>query len=108
MLIGMARSLAQEVVNNAFIDLNPIAAESSVLHLLVETQSLLLKQCFKHHNLAIERGSMELQADLLSGITLGDALKSEGWRSDVHLLLINIATNSQKGDGLVRTKTFTS
>ncbi|PQP95061.1 proline- glutamic acid- and leucine-rich protein 1-like isoform X3 [Prunus yedoensis var. nudiflora] len=30
-------------------------------------------------------------------LAVGDALKSEGWRSDVHLLLINIATNSQKG-----------
>ncbi|KAH0996517.1 hypothetical protein GBA52_020381 [Prunus armeniaca] len=122
----MAVSLAQEVVNNAFIDLNPIASESSGASssgnskpsaeaMLQTPQPSHRKRKHGassgslewHNTSSLEGGTPSNHTsrivvkipvlEALEALLAGDALKSEGWRSDVHLLLINIATNSQKG-----------
>ncbi|KAH0981972.1 hypothetical protein GBA52_009149 [Prunus armeniaca] len=126
--VGMAVCLAQEVVNSAFIDLNPIANESggasSSGNSKPSTEALVQTPQHSHrkrkhgassgslewHNtsrleggtpknhttspIAVKIAALEALEALL---TVGGALKSEGWRSDVDLLLINIATNSLKG-----------
>lgn len=121
--VGVAVCLAQEVVNSAFVDLNPIVTESSasakpsteallqtpqpsnrkrkhgtsIASLELHKTSSLEVGTPKNHtrcSIAVQIAALEALEALL---TVGGVFKCEGWRSDVDLLLINIATNSLKG-----------
>ncbi|CAN6572558.1 unnamed protein product [Malus baccata var. baccata] len=127
--VGMTVSLAQEVANNALIDLNPIVNESggapsSGISSKPSTEALLQTPQSSHRKRKHGASSRSLEwrktSSLEEGnpknrtlspipvriaalealealVTVGGVLKSEGWRSDVDLLLMNIATNSMKG-----------
>ncbi|XP_050378893.1 uncharacterized protein LOC126796171 [Argentina anserina] len=121
--VGVAVSLSQEVVNSAILDLNPIITESRASTKPPTEESLQTPQPTnrkrKHgtsmtsqevHNpsnlevgtpkthtrcsIAVQIAALEALEALL---TVDGVFKSEGWRSDVDLLLINTATNSLKG-----------
>ncbi|KAK7851730.1 hypothetical protein CFP56_041023 [Quercus suber] len=122
---GMAVCLAQEVINNAFIDLNLITNESvgaSASTNLKASSEALLQPCHRKRKHGTSAGYPEEQHDhsglpvaapkihaispisvkiaaleaLEALLTVGGALRSESWRSDVDLLLIKTATNSLK------------
>nr|XP_023881665.1 uncharacterized protein LOC111994038 [Quercus suber] len=123
--VGMAVCLAQEVINNAFIDLNLITNESvgaSASTNLKASSEALLQPCHRKRKHGTSTGYPEEQHDhsglpvaapkihaispisvkiaaleaLEALLTVGGALRSESWRSDVDLLLIKTATNSLK------------
>ncbi|KAK4593338.1 hypothetical protein RGQ29_017452 [Quercus rubra] len=122
--VGMAVCLAQEVINNAFVDLNLITNESvgaSASTNLEASSEALLQPCHRKRKHGTSIGYPEEQHDhsglqvaapilaispisvkiaaleaLEAVLTVGGALKSESWRSDVDLLLIKTATNSLK------------
>ncbi|KAL6181033.1 hypothetical protein ACLB2K_047691 [Fragaria x ananassa] len=119
--VGVAVSLAQEVVNSTSVDLNPIVMESRASvkpsEALPQTPqpsnrkrkhgTLTSVEMHNSSNLEVgtpknhTRCSMAVQVAALEALeallTVDGVFKSEGWRSDVDLLLINIATNSLKG-----------
>ncbi|XP_030966472.1 uncharacterized protein LOC115987139 [Quercus lobata] len=123
--IGMAVCLAQEVINNAFVDLNLITNESvgaSASTNLKASSEALLQPCHRKRKHGTSTGYPEEQHDhsglpvaapkvhaispisvkiaaleaLEALLTVGGSLRSESWRSDVDLLLIKTATNSLK------------
>ncbi|KAL0008068.1 hypothetical protein SO802_009570 [Lithocarpus litseifolius] len=123
--VGMAVCLAQEVINNAFVDLNLITNESvgaSASTNLKASSEALLQPCHRKRKHGTSTGYPEEQHDhsglsvaapkihaispisvkiaaleaLEALLTVGGALRSESWRSDVDLLLIKTATNSLK------------
>ncbi|PRQ18884.1 hypothetical protein RchiOBHm_Chr7g0211051 [Rosa chinensis] len=122
--VGVGVCLAQEVVNSAFVDLNPIVTENSSASAKPSTEALLqtpqpsnrkrkhgtsITSLEVHNPSSLELGtpknntrcSISVQIAALEALeallTVDGVFKSEGWRSDVDLLLINIATNSLKG-----------
>ncbi|KAM3732952.1 hypothetical protein ACB098_11G097400 [Castanea mollissima] len=123
--VGMAVCLAQEVINNAFVDLNLVTNESvgaSASTNLKASSEALLQPCHRKRKHGTSTGYPEEQHDhsglpvaapkihaispipvkiaaleaLEALLTVGGALRSESWRSDVDLLLIKTATNSLK------------
>ncbi|XP_059598540.1 uncharacterized protein LOC100256091 isoform X4 [Vitis vinifera] len=124
--IGIAVHLAEEVINNAFADLNPIdqgtGDVSSSANSKASTGALLQTRHRKRKHATTATGSSEEQLDrvnfekevpkgyttfipvkiaaleaLEALLTVGGALRSEHWRLKVDLLLITIATNACKG-----------
>lgn len=124
--VGMAVCLAQEVVNNAFVDLNLIGNESvgtSANANLKASSEALLQSNHRKRRHGTSTGYLEEQVDqgglqvkapknnsispisvriaaleaLEALLTVGGALRSESWRSNVDHLLITTATNSLKG-----------
>ncbi|XP_038688480.1 proline-, glutamic acid- and leucine-rich protein 1 isoform X1 [Tripterygium wilfordii] len=119
--IGIAIYLAQEVVKNAFADLCPIDEEnictssnansSTSSETLgnhsrrkrkhgatesLEKQQIEVETSKKHSTTPISVKVAALKA-LKALLTEGGAFKSESWRSEVDVLLINVATSSCKG-----------
>ncbi|GMY23428.1 proline-, glutamic acid- and leucine-rich protein 1 isoform X1 [Fagus crenata] len=124
--VGMAVCLAQEVVNNAFVDLNVIGNESvgtSANANLKASSEALLQSNHRKRRHGTSTGYLEEQVDqgglqvkapknnsispisvriaaleaLEALLTVGGALRSESWRSNVDHLLITTAANSLKG-----------
>nr|XP_009403178.1 PREDICTED: proline-, glutamic acid- and leucine-rich protein 1 [Musa acuminata subsp. malaccensis]XP_018683559.1 PREDICTED: proline-, glutamic acid- and leucine-rich protein 1 [Musa acuminata subsp. malaccensis] len=117
--VGMALYLAQELINNAFVDLIDNPGSNALLprkH-LSDDQSLLQSSLKKRkhasgstrqHSNGIDRErtvisikpatplSVKIAAleALEALLTAGGSLRSECWRSDMDLLLINVAKNA--------------
>ncbi|XP_059433960.1 uncharacterized protein LOC132167082 isoform X2 [Corylus avellana] len=116
--VGMAVCLAQEVINNTFVDLNTIGNEngrtSSSANSKPSSEVLpqprhrkrkhvdttgYLEEKHDPKNHAISPISVRIAAlEALEALfTVGGALRSERWQSNVDLLLIMTATNSLEG-----------
>ncbi|KAI3970679.1 hypothetical protein MKX01_024326 [Papaver californicum] len=117
--VGMALYLAQEVINNAFVDLDSFCNDSSVasssIYAKAATDSLNQpgKRKRKHGTVnGDQQSGVNSEVALLKSksatpisvqiaalqalealVTVGGALRSECWRSSVDLLLITAATN---------------
>ncbi|XP_026381355.1 uncharacterized protein LOC113275975 [Papaver somniferum] len=116
--VGMALYLAQEVINNAFVDLESLRNENSVASSSINAKPATnLNQPGnrkrKHGTVRGDQQSgVNLEVALLKSksvtpisvqiaalqalealLTVGGALRSECWRSNVDLLLITVATN---------------
>ncbi|CAN0862318.1 hypothetical protein LINGRAHAP2_LOCUS8440 [Linum grandiflorum] len=118
--VGVAIYLAQEVVNNALIDLTSGADHTTIGRSNVSSQALL-QPCSKkrkhggtdaieqqQNSIAMEfplvdyksaKFSVKLAAlDAIEALlTVGGALRSESWRSSIDNLLINIVENCCRG-----------
>ncbi|XP_015876389.2 uncharacterized protein LOC107413049 isoform X1 [Ziziphus jujuba] len=123
--VGMAVCLAQEVINNAFVDLNPTdnetggassgASSNTSTEALPQAGNRKRKHgttmgslqwhdrsssdtgATKNHPVTLISLKIAALEALEALLTVGGALRSEGWRSNVDLLIMNIATNSLKG-----------
>ncbi|XP_026386237.1 proline-, glutamic acid- and leucine-rich protein 1-like [Papaver somniferum] len=116
--VGMALYLAQEVINNAFVDLVSLRNENSVASSSINAKAATdLNQPGnrkrKHGTVRGDQQSgVNLEVALLKSksatpisvqiaalqalealLTVGGALRSECWRSNIDLLLITVATN---------------
>ncbi|KAI3953935.1 hypothetical protein MKW98_017759 [Papaver atlanticum] len=117
--VGMALYLAQEVINNAFVDLDSLRNEKSVasssINAKAATDSLNQPGNRKRKHGTVrgdQQSGVNLEVALLKSksatpisvqiaalqalealLTVGGALRSECWRSNVDLLLITVATN---------------
>ncbi|KAI3983442.1 hypothetical protein MKX01_038862 [Papaver californicum] len=117
--VGMALYLAQEVINNAFVDLDSFYNESTVasssIYAKAATDSLNQPGNRKRKHGTVrgdQQSGVNLDLALLKSksatpisvqiaalqalealLTVGGALRSECWRSNVDLLLITAATN---------------
>ncbi|XP_042498607.1 proline-, glutamic acid- and leucine-rich protein 1 [Macadamia integrifolia] len=124
--VGMALCLAQEVINNAFVDLDSVShgheSASSKVRVKATTESLQQPRHRKRKHITAA-GSLEehqngigsegevhenkpkvptsVQIAALQALevllTVGGALRSEFWRANVDLLLITVATNACNG-----------
>ncbi|KAF6160004.1 hypothetical protein GIB67_033088 [Kingdonia uniflora] len=129
--VGMALYLAQEVINNAIVDLDSVSHGSCLASTNTYSKAATYKynslnnrkrkqgtstgSLAEHQSLVVEPKnklitpiSVQIAAlrALEALLTIGGALRSESWQSDVDLLLITVATkacdgkwvNEEKGD----------
>ncbi|GFZ11209.1 hypothetical protein Acr_22g0006070 [Actinidia rufa] len=121
---GIAVYLTQEVINNAFVDLDPIPCEGGGIPSSAYSKASngpLLQPCQKKRKHASTTASLEEdpdRVDLEVGVaknptplsvkiaaleaietllTVGGALGAESWRPSIDRLLITVATNGCKG-----------
>ncbi|KAG6680397.1 hypothetical protein I3842_13G039800 [Carya illinoinensis] len=121
--VGVAIYLAQEVIDNAFVDLHQESGcTTSSVNSKASSEALLQPSHRKRKHVTTtgyleeqhDRGGLQVEAPKNHSIspisvrvaalealealfTVGGALRSESWRSNVDLLLINTATSSLEG-----------
>ncbi|KAI8563443.1 hypothetical protein RHMOL_Rhmol03G0111600 [Rhododendron molle] len=122
--VGMAVYLTQEVIKNAFLDLQTIAYEggqtSSSAYSKASSEILLQpgQKKRKHSSTTVSLDEQTDRVDLEVGVplnpipislkiaaletleallTVGSALGAESWRPSIDILLISVATNACKG-----------
>lgn len=117
--VGMALYLTQEVIYNAFVDLDPTVCSNA--RSKVSSSEAFLQPFQRKRKHTTTSGSLEEQPDtaglevtvpntpmsisvkiaaleaLEALLTVGGALRSESWRSNVDRLLITVATDACKG-----------
>ncbi|KAF6140431.1 hypothetical protein GIB67_030512 [Kingdonia uniflora] len=120
--VGMALYLAQDVINNAIVDLDSVSHGSGLASSNTYSKAATYKynppsnrkrkqststgSLAEHQSLEVEPKNKSitpisvqiaaLQA-LEALLTIGGALRSESWRSDVDLLLVTVATKACDG-----------
>ncbi|KAF9591020.1 hypothetical protein IFM89_001230 [Coptis chinensis] len=124
--VGMALYLAQEVINNAFVDLETLSHGSGIAssttfskpgtYALQQPRNKKRKHATLTGSAADHQNGAALEKELPTSkpptpisvqiaalqalealLTVGGALRSEGWRSNVDFLLITVATSACEG-----------